>query len=141
MNPALDPNITDTFSSPLAEESAKRILNKTILEGITIYSNEIDPLHPNSGGLIPLQTYGVPMALSNLKHDNLTRTFRNKDGMAYEFILRNSDLDRNYTIAVRANSSLVNEQVREYLIHSIVILLLVAAFITTILMKLSAAGY
>lgn len=131
---SLEPAFISPFSSPISDENANKLISKTIISGFTTYANEVDPLSNNSERLIPIKNYGSPMALNNLMRDNLRRTFRSANGNYYEFILRNVDLGRNYTIAVRADSSNVQREVQSYVIQTVVIMMLMAAFTTTVLM-------
>jgi diguanylate cyclase (GGDEF)-like protein len=130
----IDPSIKDPFSSPLSDEKAHFMLDRTIINGITVYSNEYDPLLSNSTNLIPIKNFGEPLTFINLNRNNLGRTYRSTDGNSYEFVLRNSDIGRNYTFAVRADSSLVQKTVFNFVTQTIIIMLLMSAFITTVLM-------
>ena len=131
---SMDPNIKNMLASPISEETAAQLINKTIINGFTIYSNETDPFARNADALIPIRHYGQPLTLTNLDRNNLSRTYRSPDNNAHEFILSTTDLGRNYTIAVRADSSTVQQHVYQYVIQTIIIMLLMAAFITTVLM-------
>lgn len=132
--PLLDPSVSDTLSSPIAEQNATRLINTTIINGFTVYSNEVDPLQQNSTTLIPIRNYGQATTINRLQRNDLARTYRSADGSSYEFILRSADLGRNYTVVMRADSANVQEGVFNYVTQTIVIMLLMAAFVTTVLM-------
>lgn len=130
----IDFSVTDPFTAPISEENARQLIDKTIINGLTIYSNEFDPLATNTNRLIPIKNFGEPLSFFNLSRDNLARTYRSSDGSSYEFILRSGDIGRNYTIAVRANSANVQQTVFNFVMQTIVVMLLMSAFITTVLM-------
>jgi diguanylate cyclase (GGDEF)-like protein len=135
----LDPEVKDALASPLSQESADLLIEKTIINGISIYSNQIDPSDSSNKSLIPISNFGQPLNLSGISSNNLNLTYRSLDNNSYEFILSTSDIGRNYTIAIRADSSKVQETVLNYVMQTIVIILLISALVTTVLMI--AIGY
>lgn len=132
--PMLDQAIRDSLTSPLSAQAVKRLTDNTLISGLTVYSNELDPLKIGSDKLIPIQNYGEILALNNISRDNLSRTYRSQNGSAYEFILSSNDIQRNYTIAVRADASNVQSSVFDYVMQTITTMLLMSALVTTVLM-------
>lgn len=122
--PLLDTGMMDMLTSPLSDQDANRLIATTIINGLTVYSSQLDLI----------KSYGEPMVLVMLDHDGLSRTYRSADGSSYEVVLRSSELRRPYVIAMRLDSSDVQGKVVTYVQETIIIMLLMSAFVTTVLM-------
>lgn len=127
--PMLDPSVSDFFTSPLSDNAATRLLSTTIINGMSVYSSQLDLI----------KTYGEPMALILNNQDSLTKTYRSSSGASYEVVFRSSELGRPYIIVAKLDSSRVQEEVFTYVKETIMIMLLMSAFVTTVLMI--ALGY
>src|SRR5690606_27922850 len=88
------------------------------------YSNQLD--------LIAM--FGEPLALTMLDRESLSKTFRSGDGSSYEVVYRANDLGRPFIVVARLDSSTVQYLVEEYVKQTIIIMLLMSAFVTTVLM-------
>ena len=130
----IQPVEDDIFASPIPAADARLLVDRTIINGFTIYSNAADPINPNNSALIPIASFGEPMTLMALTRGNLSREYLSSDGNAYEFILRGNDLGHNYTIALRSDSSNVQKTVFNYVISTIGEMLMIALFVTIVLM-------
>ena len=113
------------LESPLTANKASRLISSTIVNGITIYSADF----------LLLGSYGEIVSLANsLNRDNLGRTYRSVDGSSYEVIYRPDDLRRPYIVVARLNSDKVGGLIINYVQQAIMIMLLLSAFVTTVLM-------
>ncbi|NQZ13465.1 MAG: EAL domain-containing protein [Alphaproteobacteria bacterium] len=126
--PTLD-QTTKFLDSPLTQEKANRLISSTIVNGLVIYTTD----------LLPLGNYGEPAAMVMLDQDSLSKTYRSTDGSSYEVVYRPNDLARPYIIVARLNSDGVSKQLFQYVQQTILIMLLMSAFVTTVLMI--ALGY
>ncbi len=122
--PLLDTTIIDLFQSPFTEEDATRLLATTKVNGLTIYSSQLDLI----------ESYGEPVTIVLYDRDSLARTYLSPDGASYEVVFRSSELRRPYIIVARLDSSEVGIRVQEYTEQTIIITLLMSAFVTTVLM-------
>ncbi|MCC7305327.1 MAG: EAL domain-containing protein [Alphaproteobacteria bacterium] len=122
--PLMDPAMIDMLASPFSDVDANRLISTTLVKGMTVYSNEYDLI----------KSYGEPMAISVLNSDSLGRTYRSSDGASYEVVFRSNELNRPYIVAARLNSSDVQGQVLHHVQQTILIMLLMSAFVTTVLM-------
>lgn len=124
--PQLDATIRDLLASPISDERANQLLSTTIVNGLVIFSSQLDLI----------KTYGEPSALvmSMLDKDSLSRTYRSGDGSSYEVVFRANDLNRPFIIVARLDSSNVQGEVFDYVTQTIWIMLLMSAFVTSVLM-------
>ncbi len=117
--------ITPGFlQSPLNQERSNRLLSSTIVNGLTVYTTD----------LIYLSAHGEPVSIVLRDQESLSRTHRSLDGSSYEVVYRQNDLRKPYIIVARLNSSDVNESIYNYVGQTILIMLLLSAFVTTVLM-------
>ncbi|MCK5284975.1 MAG: EAL domain-containing protein [Alphaproteobacteria bacterium] len=121
---SIDPTVRDLLTTPIQENNVNRLLSTTLVNGLAIYSNQLDLI----------KTYGEPMVLRILNHEGLSKTYRSTDGSSYEVVFRNTDLSRPYVMVARLDSSKVQKQVFNYVKQTILIMLLMSAFVTTVLM-------
>jgi diguanylate cyclase (GGDEF)-like protein len=122
--PILQTGMQDMLASPLTDAAAERLLSVSIINGLTVYSNQLDLI----------KSYGEPMVLTMFEQNNLARTYLSPDGSSYEVVFRSSDLGRPYIITARLDSSKVQQVVFEYVTQTILIMMLMSAFVTTVLM-------
>ncbi|MGB4108177.1 MAG: EAL domain-containing protein [Alphaproteobacteria bacterium] len=121
--PLIVPN-SDTLAAPFTEEDVARLFSTTSISALAIYSSQLDLI----------KTYGEQLALFVTGSDNLSRTYRSADGASYEVIYRSSDLRRPYIIVARLDSSAVRGDMLEFVKQTIWVMLLMSAFVTTVLM-------
>ena len=115
----------NSLLSPISSEQQQRIMALTPIRGMTIYSTKYNLL----------SMAGEPVALTVLNENDLNRNYFSDDKMHYEAIFRPSDIGgRPYYIAVRLDSSKAMDKVSQYVRQSILIMVLLSAFVTTILM-------
>lgn len=122
--PLIDNATKDSFTSPISQLDANRLLSTTSVNGLAIYSANMDLL----------ETFGEPLALMVLNQENLSHTFRSTDGASYEVVFRANDLRRPYIVVARLDSSHVENEVLAYVKQTIMIMLLMSAFVTSVLM-------
>ena len=121
--PMLDTN-ADYLAVPYTPIEAKRVLENTIIDGMTVYSRDFNLL----------DVRGEPTITQLATVEDLKKTYLSTDGNSYETVLRPGDLSAPYSIVVRLDSSQALENVSTYVKQSILIMLLLSAFVTTVLM-------
>lgn len=125
ISPMIDYRGQNKLSSPISIEQQQRIMALTPIRGMTIYSTNYNLL----------SMAGEPVSLTILSENDLTKSYFSDDRLNYETILRPSDLGgRPYYIVVRLDSEKAMDKVAQYVHHSILIMFLLSAFVTTILM-------
>lgn len=122
--PLIDTRITDLLAPPISREDASKLVTMTKVNGLAIYSNQLDLI----------SVYGEPLALMMLDHESLANTYRSSDGSSYEVVYRANELGRPFIIVARLDSTHVQLMVEEYVKQTIIIMLLMSAFVTTVLM-------
>jgi len=122
--PVIDENVTDLLQLPITQDKASRLISTTVVNGIAVYSTD----------LLLLGNYGEPVSMVMLDQDSLSRTYRSMDGSSFEVVYRPNDLRRPYIIVARLDSSGVGDEVYGYVEQTILIMLLMSAFVTTVLM-------
>ena len=122
--PLLDTSIKDLLASPISTEKADQLLSTTLVNGFAVYSNQLDLI----------KTFGEPLALVMLEQESLSKTYRSADGGSYEVVFRANDLQRPFIIVARLDSSNVQGEVFSFVKQTILIMLLMSAFVTSVLM-------
>lgn len=122
--PSLEGSVADLYASPINNATANRLITTTKLSGLAIYSTDLNLLH----------TFGEPTVLTLRDQSSIGKTFRSADGKSYETVFRPSALGRPYLIVARMDSSAIQPQVFAYVKQTITIMLLMSAFVTTVLM-------
>ena len=122
--PLIDENIKDFLTPPINDSAATRLISTTKVNGLAIYSTDLNLL----------KMYGEPVVITLINRDNLTRTYRSPDGSSYEVVFRNNALRRPFVMVARLDSSAINGQVQDYVEQTILIMLLMSAFVTSVLM-------
>lgn len=112
------------LQSPITKEKANRLVSTTIVNGITIYTTD----------LIYLEKYGEPVSITLREQNNLSKVYRSIDGSSYEVIYRPNDLRKPFIIVARLNSEEVTSLLVSYARQTVVIMMLLSAFVTTVLM-------
>lgn len=122
--PLIDITKGNLLAPPFEDRDINRLLSTTLVNGLSVYSSELNLL----------KTYGEPMALVVLNNESLSETYRSADGSSYEVVFRSTELNRPYVIVAKLDSSEVQDMIIEYVQEEIMIVLLMAAFVTTVLM-------
>ncbi|GJL85605.1 MAG: hypothetical protein DHS20C02_13800 [Micavibrio sp.] len=122
--PLIDLSVRNLLASPISESDATRLLSTTKVNGIAVYSSQLDLI----------KTYGEPLTLVMLDRESLSKTHRSYDGGSYELVFRANDLNRPYIIVARLDSSHIPGELQAYVKETILIMLLMSAFVTTVLM-------
>lgn len=120
----IDENITNLLEPPIGKDDATRLISTTKVNGLAIYSADMNLL----------KTYGEPVVLNLTYQDNLAGTYRSHDGSSYEVVFRPNALKRPYIMVARLDSSHITEQVADYIRQTVLIMLLMSAFVTSVLM-------
>ncbi len=123
--PLISNNIVDMLASPMSQEDMKRLTTSTRVNGIAIYSRADASL---------LAHYGAPLALVLRGLKNIPQNYYGSDGSFYEVVFKPHELGRPYYIVAQMDSAHVSEQVYAYIEQTILIMLLMSAFVTTVLM-------
>lgn len=128
--PLIEERITDLLASPISEDEAKRVLESTRILGLSVYSVDFNLL----------RAYGEPsMTNLNMQNGYKAQNYLSHDGTHYEVVLRPKSLSRPFVVVAKIDSSSVQEQVFNYMEQNILVMLLMSAFVTTVLMM--ALGY
>ena len=128
ISPLIDPAVMDFLASPISAQDAIRLLNTTKVKGLTIYGEGM-----TANELERIEGYGEPIVTILTDYENISKTYRTYDGSSYEFIFR-AGTSVPYFIVVRMDSSEVQGLVFSYVKQTILIMLLMSAFVTTVLM-------
>jgi diguanylate cyclase (GGDEF)-like protein len=123
--PLLKENITNFLTSPIDADDGRRLTTTNRINGIVIYSSVDVRL---------LAKFGSPVNLTLFDTQRIPYDYRGTDGSFYEVVLRPRDLGRPYLIVAQLDSSHVKGQVKAYIEQTILIMLLMSAFVTTVLM-------
>ncbi len=123
--PTLDYKNTDILSMPFDEGEMQRLISYTQISGFSVYSIDFNLL--GYGG------ESTSIFLSDLQ--DLDRTYRSQNGKNYEVVLRPRDLNSQpYYMVVRLDSSKVKRDIIAHIKETILVMLLMSAFVTVILM-------
>ncbi len=122
--PLIESNMQDMLQNPIDGGEAERLLNSTLVEGVAVYSSNLDLI----------SAFGDPVGLMPKTYDDLFLSNRTADGNAYEVIYRRTDLDQPYVVAARLSAGNVADEIINYVRDSVTIVLLMSLFVTTVLM-------
>jgi diguanylate cyclase (GGDEF)-like protein len=114
----------DQLTSPIPRQKAAQVFSTTPLRGISIYSMDLSQI----------TSYGEPTILRLKNSFNLGETYRSADRMYYEVIYTSADLRNPYFIVAKLDASSVRADVMLYIQQNVLILLLLSAFVTSVLM-------
>lgn len=123
--PLIDEKISDMLASPITAEEARRLTTSTRVNGLTVYSR---------ADLNLLGTFGAPVILNIINADKIPVSYRSADGSFYELVFRPHELGRPYYVVAQMDSSYIQNEVQGYVEQTILIMLLMSAFVTTVLM-------
>ena len=122
--PIVSADPTDYLKLPFTEAQEQKILENTLISGLSVYSRDYNLLRLS----------GEPI-ITQIHHEaDLGQNYLSDNGNSYETVLSPSDINVPYSIVVRLNSRNAMEQVELYVRQSILIMLLLSAFVTTVLM-------
>lgn len=130
--PALHANVADYLASPLTQESANRIMGASIVNGMTIY---------NQSDYRLIAMYGEAPVLQLKTGVSPNQSYYSVDGSFYDVVLSpgqlnrgNGDVYQPYYVVVRLDSKTISALVKNYVYHSLLVMFLLSAFVTTVLM-------
>ena len=110
--------------NPVSKERAERLFQTSSVKGIGVYGLDVSLLG----------THGIPSAIYLDKNTNLQRTYRSADKSYYEVIYSPAEIGNPYFIVAKLDSSNVPDMVASYVQENLLILFLLAAFVTSVLM-------
>lgn len=123
--PLIEERITDLLASPIDPAEANRVLEGTRIQGMAVYSVDYNLL----------KSYGDPMITTlNLQSGYTAQPYLAADGSYYEAIFRPKALSRPFVVVAKIDASMVQQKVFDYVEQTILIMLLMSAFVTTVLM-------
>lgn len=122
--PLLNETPSDYLTSPLTIEQAHRLVDHSIISGFSVYSRDYNLL----------QVEGDPIITRVMSSNDNRSDYLSPNGRWFETVLRPGDLGIPYSIAIRMDATTVTEDVAFYVRQSILIMLLLSAFVTTVLM-------
>lgn len=123
--PLLDYKQSDFLKAPLHPDQEQRLIANTLIHGLTTYALDFNLIRVS----------GEPGIISLTSEDDLTKSHRSSDGQNYEVVFRPNDLNgRPYYMVARLDSAKVATDVQKYVRQNILIMLLLSAFVTTVLM-------
>lgn len=120
---AIRPDV-ELLASPITIEQAANLTSTTIVKGFAIYTPDMQFLG----------NYGEPVVLSLYNRDSLDGTYRSADGKSYEVVYKAYELGRPYLVVARLDSSVVAPGLIDFINQTVAIMLLMSAFVTTVLM-------
>lgn len=133
ITPLINPISDGILSSPFEEKATKRLLKTTKVNGLTVYGlNNV--MTGAEGRPEFIQNYGEPSITMLSSSDNISKTYRSSDRNSYEFVFKAVGLTATHLIVVRMDSSEVQGKVFNYVKQTILIMLLMSAFVTSVLM-------
>lgn len=122
--PIVESDPGDYLKPPLTVAQEQRLLNHSLIKGLSIYSRDYN--------LLRLSGESVITQIHSEK--DIYQSYLSESGNSYETVLRPSDINVPYSIVVRLDSQSAMEAVALYVRQSILIMLLLSAFVTTVLM-------
>jgi diguanylate cyclase (GGDEF)-like protein len=122
--PLIDESITDFLSPPMTDAQANRLVTTTKVSGVAIYSADLNLL----------KTFGESVTLTLHDDASLNQTHRSGDGSVYEVVFRPNALRRPFVIVARMDANEVTDKVYNYVEQTIMVMLLMSAFVTTVMM-------
>ncbi|MGB0719468.1 MAG: putative bifunctional diguanylate cyclase/phosphodiesterase [Bdellovibrionales bacterium] len=130
--PLINPDIREILQSPFTQEQVLRLFQTTKVEGMAVYAfNLIDGKQKR---LEFLEIYGQPVATVLTDPAHIKKTYRSGDGASYEFVFSTSTISGSYFIVAKMDSATVQEQLFNFVTQTIMIMLLMSLFVTTVLM-------
>ncbi len=114
----------DQLRPPVNRDEGLNLISSTLVQGFAVYALD-QGLLQTSGSHTVLRPVNSPVAL---------RTFRSSDGGTYEVLYTPDELARPYYVAAKLDARRVKPSVVAHVEQTLVILLLLACFVTTVLM-------
>lgn len=121
--PSLE-NQRDQLVSPITRELAEKLFTHTIIKGIAVYGLDYTII----------EFYGEPTLLTPRSNFQEERSYRSADQNRYEVILSPSEISRPYNVVIRMNADSIQPQVVDYIRQTLIILMLMSGFVTSVLM-------
>lgn len=119
----------DMYTSPLEEMSLGRLFLLTRLRGVTVYGSGL-----TDDSLVLIKSYGEMPVTTLFDQNNVRKTYRSADYGRYEFVSTVPSPSGTFYMVVRMDSSHVQGQLFDFVMQTILIMLLMSAFVTTVLM-------
>ena len=110
--------------SPLSKQVVKKLLANTLIEGIAVYG-----LNRSA-----IQNYGAPILLQPRTSKDMPNGYRSVDNQHYEIFLSSGEIGHPYNIIVKLDASSVEPRVVSYIHQSLLVLLFLSGFVTSVLM-------
>lgn len=130
--PLINTNMTQILQSPFEKDEIGRLFQATKVKGFAVYT--LNTMNHDSNRLELIDQYGERVITTLVDTNSSQKIYRSTDGGSYEFVLRSSTVSGSYFIVVRVDSSNVQEQVFNFVIDTIKIMVLMSLFVTTVLM-------
>ena len=122
--PALEGN-DDPMISPISKKNADKLFTDTLLEGISVYGPDYNPIN----------SFGAPAFLQpGISGEGSEGRYRTADNDHYEVLFLPGEIRRPYNIVARINAQEVEPRVVGHIRQTLLILLLMSAFVTSVLM-------
>jgi diguanylate cyclase (GGDEF)-like protein len=122
--PMMSEEMTSMFSSPITKQAGQRLITTTKVDGLSVYSLNADLL----------ASYGQQLTLTMVKQDEVLHPYLSANGSFYEYVYRPNSLNRPYIIIARLDATGIQPQINKYIEQNVLIMLLMSAFVTTVLM-------
>lgn len=113
----------DTDHSPFQENHIERLMRAAPITGVAVYSYTMDLI----------KAYGAKTKLVP-RIDEISHPIYDKASDRYDFLLKSSDIQSTYTVAVTMDASSVRTDVESYVMESIVIMIIMSLLVTNVLM-------
>lgn len=120
----MEEGMAGLLTSPISQTQANRLLSATKVEGFTVYSIDYNLL----------ANFGAPVSILPRPEEGRLKSQLLGAGAFYEFVLRPSVMGRPYIVTMRMDSSDIQPMVIAYIKQAILVMLLMSAFVTTVLM-------
>lgn len=122
--PVIDGRGKDLFEAPITGEQTTRILLNTPIRGFAIYNS----------GFNMVGAYGEPLNITLRNSNSLGQTYMAPSKQTYETIYHPVDLGQSYYIVAKLDASRVGNSVFYHVQQAFFVMLLLSAFVTTVLM-------
>lgn len=122
--PVIDASGKDFFEAPITAEQTSRILLTTPIRGFAIYNS----------GFNMIGAYGEPLNITLRNSNSLGQTYTAPNKQTHELIYYPVDLGQSYYIVAKLDSARVSNAVFYHVQQAFFVMLLLSAFVTTVLM-------
>lgn len=135
ITPLLNEQIGDDLNSPIEQYHLNKLTQTTHIKGLVIYSQ---PKGTQDYNIIAIE--GLPVLTTLRKGEDINKTYYSQDGKTYESVMHftmydpKSHVHRTYYMAVRMDSVIVGENLKNYVKTTIILMLLMSFFVTSVLM-------